>query len=67
MPLEALAGLAHWRHAIERFHEEAKGELGWDQYQGLVWPGFHRYAVTIMLAYSLLGWLERRERRRHRR
>jgi SRSO17 transposase len=62
-----LAGLAHRRHAIEQFHEEAKGELGWDQYQGRLWPGFHRHAVTVMLAYSFLVWLERRERRRHQR
>jgi SRSO17 transposase len=62
---EALAGLAHRRHAIEQFHEEAKGELGWDQYQGRLWPGFHRHAVTVMLAYSFLVWLELRQRYRH--
>jgi SRSO17 transposase len=62
--LEALAGYAHRRHAIERFHEEAKGELGWDQYQGRLWPGFHRHAVTVMLAYSFLVWLERQQQRR---
>jgi SRSO17 transposase len=62
-PLEALADLAHRRHAIEQFHEEAKGELGWDQYQGRLWPGFHRHAVTVMLAYSFLVWLERQQRR----
>jgi SRSO17 transposase len=62
-PLEALAGLAHRRHAIEQFHEEAKGELGWDQYQGRLWPGFQRHAVTVMLAYSFLVWLERQQRR----
>jgi SRSO17 transposase len=61
--LEALAGLAHRRHAIEQFHEEAKGELGWDQYQGRLWPGFHRHAVTVMLAYSFLVWLARQQRR----
>jgi SRSO17 transposase len=66
-PLEALAGYAHRRHAIEQFHEEAKGELGWDQYQGRLWPGFHRHTVTVMLAYSFLVWLERRQRRRHQR
>ena len=64
-PLEELAGMAHRRHAIEQFHEEAKGELGWDQYQGRLWQGFHRHAVTVMLAYSFLVWLELRERRRH--
>jgi SRSO17 transposase len=62
--LEELAGLAHRRHAIEQCHEEAKGELGWDQYQGRLWPGFHRHAVTVMLAYSFLVWLEQRQRRR---
>ena len=63
-PLEALAGLAHRRQAIEQFHEEAKGELGGDQYQGRRWPGFHRHAVTVMLAYSFLVWLARQQRRR---
>jgi SRSO17 transposase len=60
--LEALAGYAHRRHAVEQFHEEAKGELGWDQYQGRLWQGFHRHAVTVMLAYSFLVWLELRQR-----
>src|SRR5919199_7026213 len=62
--LEELARYAHRRHAIEQFHEEAKGELGWDQYQGRLWPGFHRHAVTVMLAYSFLVWLARQQRRR---
>jgi SRSO17 transposase len=61
--LEELAGCAHRRFAVEQFHEEAKGEVGWDQYQGRLWPGFHRHAVTVMLAYSFLVWLERRQRR----
>jgi hypothetical protein len=29
----------HWRHWIEQYHEEAKGELGWDQYQDRHWQG----------------------------
>ncbi len=29
-PVEELVAYAHRRHAIEQFHEEAKGELGWD-------------------------------------
>jgi SRSO17 transposase len=66
-PLEELAGMAHRRHAIEQCHEAAPGELGWDQYQGRLWPGFPRHAVTVMLAYSFLVWLELRERRRHQR
>ena len=64
--LEELAGYAHRRYAVEQFHEEAKGEVGWDQYQGRLWPGFHRHAVTVMLAYSFLVWLELHQRRRPR-
>jgi SRSO17 transposase len=60
---EELAGYAHRRYAVEQFHEEAKGELGWDPYQGRLWPGFHRHAVTVMLAYSFLVWLELCQRR----
>jgi SRSO17 transposase len=60
--VEELVDYAHRRHAIEHFHEEAKGEWGWDQYQGRLWPGFHRHAVTVMLALSFLIWLELRER-----
>ena len=59
--LEALAGYAHRRHAIEPCHEEATGEVGWDQYQGRLWPGLRRHAVTVMLAYCILVWLERQQ------
>jgi SRSO17 transposase len=65
VPLEELVDYAHRRHTIEQFHEEAKGELGWDQYQGRLWPGFHRHAVTVMLAWSFLRWLELRQRHHH--
>jgi SRSO17 transposase len=63
--LETLVDDAHRRHAIEQFHEEAKEELGWDQYQGRLWPGFHRHAVTVMLAMSFLTCLELQHRHRH--
>jgi SRSO17 transposase len=63
--LEELVAVAHRRHAIEQFHEEAKGELGWDQYQGRLWPGFHRHAVSAMLAYSFLLWQALRQRQNH--
>jgi SRSO17 transposase len=63
--LEELVDYAHRRHAIEQFHEEAKGELAWDQYQGRLWPGFHRHAVMVMLALSFLSWLELRARDKH--
>jgi SRSO17 transposase len=64
-PLEELAGMAHRRQAIAPFPEQAKGERGWAQYQGRLWPGCHRHAVTVMLAYSFLVWRALRARRRH--
>jgi len=60
--LETLVGYAHRRHWVEQFHEEAKGLLGWDQYQGRLWTGFHRNAVAVMLAYSFLVWQEWQQR-----
>src|SRR5262245_34309913 len=53
---------AHRRHWVEQYHEEAKRELGWDQCQGRRWDGFHRHAITVMLSYSFLVWLEARAR-----
>jgi SRSO17 transposase len=60
--LDTLVGYAHRRHWVEQFYEEAKGLLGWDQYQGRLWTGFHRHAITVMLAYSFLVWREFRLR-----
>jgi SRSO17 transposase len=62
VPLERLVEYAHRRHWVEQYHEEAKGLLGWDQYQGRLWTGFHRHAVTVMLAYSFLVWQEWKQR-----
>jgi SRSO17 transposase len=65
--LTKMVEYAHRRHWIEQYHEEAKGELGWDQYQGRRWDGFHRQALTIMLSFSFLVWYEWRERLRRKR
>jgi SRSO17 transposase len=61
-PLAVLVEYAHRRHWEEQYHEEAKTDLGWEQYQGRCWEGFHRHALTVMLSYSFLVWLEGRER-----
>jgi SRSO17 transposase len=60
--LEVLVEYAHRRHHSERFEQDAKDELGWDQYQGRLWPGFHRQAALIMLSYSFLVWQEWQQR-----
>ena len=67
MPLEAMVEYAHRRHWVEQYHEEAKGLLGWDQYQGRRWRGFHRHAVTVMLAHSFLVWQEWQQRQQRAR
>jgi SRSO17 transposase len=62
--LAELVEYAHRRFAVEQFHEESKGLLGWDQYQGRLWTGFHRNSVLVMLAYSFLviqEWQQRQE------
>src|SRR5215470_9797986 len=64
--LATMVEYAHRRHWVEQYHEEAKTELGWDQYQGRRWDGFHRHAVTIMLSYSFLVWLEVRQRQQRK-
>ena len=66
-PLVRMVEYAHRRHWVERFHEEAKELLGWDQYQGRLWTGFHRNSVLVMLAYSFLVWQEFRQRQQVRR
>jgi SRSO17 transposase len=66
-PLAVMVEDAHRRPWVEQYHEEAKELLGWDQYQGRLWEGFHRQAVTVMLAYSFLVWLEWHERQQQRR
>src|SRR6516162_2724748 len=62
--LEEMVEYAHRRWGVEQFHEEAKGLLGWDQYQGRLWTGFHRNSVVVMLAYSFLvkqEWQQRQQ------
>jgi SRSO17 transposase len=55
-PLETMVEYVHRRWHIEQFHEDAKSLLGWDDYQGRLWTGFHRHAIVVMLTYSFLRW-----------
>jgi len=52
--LEELVELAHIRWVIERFYQDAKGELGLDHYEGRHWTGVHRHVALVMLAHCYL-------------
>lgn len=60
--LNVMVEYAHRRHWVEQFHEESKTLLGWDQYQGRFWRGFHRQAFLVMLAFSFMVWREWQQR-----
>ena len=54
LELDDLVELAHSRWVIERFYQDAKGELGLDDYEGRLWTGFHRHTALVMLAHCYL-------------
>jgi len=60
-PHKRLVQLAHRRHEIERYCEDAKNEQGLDHYEGRLWHGLHRHLVLVMWAFSWLA-LKRRSR-----
>ena len=49
-----LLELMHVRRVVERFYQDARGELGLDAYEGRRWPGLHRHVALVMLAHSYL-------------
>ncbi len=55
MSLGDIVELAHSRWIIERFYQDAKGEVGLDDYAGRLWSGFHRHVALAMLAHSYLA------------
>jgi SRSO17 transposase len=60
--LEKMVEYVHRRWHIDRFYEDAKNELGWGEYQGRKWVGFHRHTIIVMITYSFLAWREWKHR-----
>lgn len=54
-PLEELARVAGGRWIIEECFEEAKGEVGLDEYEVRRWDSWHRYITLALLAHAFLA------------
>ena len=52
--LETVVQVAGRRWTVERCFEEAKGEVGLDQYEVRNWTGWYRHITLAMWAYALL-------------
>jgi SRSO17 transposase len=58
-PLETLVRIAGTRWTIEACFEQAKGEVGLDEYEVRSWTGWHRHVTLAMLAHAYLAVLRR--------
>lgn len=56
-PLEEFVRLSGMRWPIETIFEEAKGEVGFDQYEMRSWLGWHHHMLLASLAHFFLAWL----------
>jgi SRSO17 transposase len=54
-PLAELVRVAGTRWAIETCFEEAKGEVGLDEYEVRRWDGWHRHVTLGLLAHAVLA------------
>jgi len=52
--LKALAAAVKARWICEQAHQQLKGELGLDHFEGRSWTGIHRHALMTMIAYAFL-------------
>ena len=58
--LEELVRVAGTRWAIEECFEEARGEVGLDQYEVRKWEGWYRHITLAMLAHAYLSVIKHR-------
>ncbi len=50
-----LAQVAATRYTVEQCLEEAKGEVGLDEYEVRTWPSWHRHITLSMMAHTWLA------------
>jgi SRSO17 transposase len=58
--LSAMVGVAGQRWTIEESIEDAKGEVGLDQYEVRRWTGWYRHITLALLAHAFLAVTRRR-------
>src|SRR3954468_4777765 len=70
LPAEAslaeLASLIKARWVCEQAHQQLKGELGLDHFEGRSWRGLHHHALLCRLAFTFLQHLRHGEKRSRR-
>jgi SRSO17 transposase len=59
-PLEVLVRVAGTRWTIETCIEEAKGEVGLDQYEVRTWDGWYRHITLALFAHAMLAVIRAR-------
>lgn len=67
LSLETMAWRKTHRYFIERSNQDAKSELGWDEFQAMKYQGWeHHLALTILaswfIAETRLDWMDRIQR-----
>jgi SRSO17 transposase len=54
-PLIGLVRVAGARWAVEEGFEQAKAEVGLDEYEVRKWPGWYRHITLALLAHAFLA------------
>jgi SRSO17 transposase len=54
MSQRAMVGTLKERWRIERIHEDLKGEVGFDHFEGRSWPGWQHHATLALVCHALL-------------
>ena len=64
--LPELVAVTGSRWKIEEGYEQAKGEVGLDQYEVRAWRAWYRYVTLSLVAYAALAVLQRQARQQEK-